>query len=177
MEEIWIYIDGYGTDYKVSNQGRVKSMKYRNSNKESLLAQCKDGKGYMSVRLFKNGKGKRVKVHRLVAGAFIKNDLKLPIVNHKDELKDNNYMENLEWCTNKYNVNYGTATERAGIKRSEIQEKKVYQYSLDGELIAIWKSVKSCSKKGFNSSAISACCRKDKWHKSHKGYLWFYDKL
>ena len=75
-------------------------------------------KGYKTVSLTKDGKTKTLFVHRLVAEAFIPNADNLPMVNHKDEDKTNNFVENLEWCTNDYNINYGTARRR--------QAKKIY---------------------------------------------------
>ena len=84
-------------------------------------------KGYKIVSLTKDGKTKNVFVHRLVAEAFIDNPYNLPMVNHKDEDKTNNFVENLEWCTNKYNLSYGTARQRQARKirgRSLTEEHK-----------------------------------------------------
>ena len=104
MEE-WKDIKGYEGLYKISNKGRVYNIKLKRfmgheSNK------------YMCVELGKDGKYKNYKVHRLVAQAFIPNPDNLPFINHKDENKLNNCVENLEWCTREYNVNYGTAIQR-----------------------------------------------------------------
>ena len=114
MEEIWKDIQGYEGLYRVSNLGRVKSF---HKAKEHILSPGKDKDGYFQVQLYKNGINKMRKVHRLVAQAFISNPNNLPQINHKDENKQNNNVDNLEWCTNEYNHNYGTAVKRAAEKR------------------------------------------------------------
>lgn len=98
MEEIWKDIEGYEGKYQVSNTGEVKSLNYRGSGKTKLLRQTADKDGYKCVIFCKNGKVKGYKVHRLVAIAFIPNPNSLPIINHKDEDKTNNCVDNLEWC-------------------------------------------------------------------------------
>lgn len=113
MKEIWKDIDGYEGLYKVSNRGSVTSAP-RKGTKGGLLKPTKDKDGYLCVGLNKRNKGKTVKVHRLVAAAFIPNPDDLPEVNHKDEDKSNNNVENLEWCYHDYNSQYGTRGERIG---------------------------------------------------------------
>ena len=106
MEE-WKNIIGYEGLYEVSNIGNV-----RNVRRNTLLKLSKN-QGYIQVHLYKNGIRTGLKVHRLVAEAFIPNADNLPQVNHKDEDKTNNSVDNLEWCDHKYNVNYGHRTENA----------------------------------------------------------------
>ena len=94
------------------------------------MKQCLKNNGYKSVSLTKGGATKAFYVHRLVAEAFIPNPDNLPMVNHKDEDKTNNFVENLEWCTNNYNINYGTARKRQadkirGIPHTEEHKKKI----------------------------------------------------
>lgn len=105
--EVFLSVPGYEGLYEVSNLGNIKSLR---SGK--LLKQACDKVGYKLVCLTKDGKSKSYSVHRLVALAFLPNPENLPEVNHKDETHDNNGVENLEWCSKKYNRNYGTYKER-----------------------------------------------------------------
>ena len=107
MEE-WKNVIGYEGLYEVSNKGNV-----RNVRRNTLLKLSKTNYGYIQVYLYKNGIRTGLKVHRLVAQAFIPNPDNLPEVNHKDENPINNSVNNLEWCDHKYNVNYGHRTENA----------------------------------------------------------------
>ena len=120
MEEIWKDIKGFEDKYQVSNLGRIKSLERKNSRgnqiREKILKLIYDKDGYLLVNLYKNSKKKTYKVHRLVALAHIPNPNNYPQVNHKDENPSNNHISNLEWCTNKYNCNYGTKKERLSKK-------------------------------------------------------------
>ena len=139
MKEIWKDIQGYEGLYQVSNFGKVKS--FRASTKfgkpeEMLLKPSLINSGYYVVTLYKQKEKHKFQIHRLVAETFIPNPLCLPCVNHKDEDKLNNSVENLEWCTYQYNNNYGTARIRA----SETQAKPIIQKTLDGNVLAIYHS-------------------------------------
>lgn len=109
-EEIWKDIEGYEGLYQVSNLGRVKRMRFINKNtnieKERIKSQKIRKDGYLEVALYKNGKGKYIQVHRLVAKSFIPNPKKLPQVNHIDGNKQNNKMDNLEWCDCQENMQH-----------------------------------------------------------------------
>lgn len=109
--EIWREVEGY-EGYQVSNFGRVKSLNYQRTNQERVLRPLKISSGYLQVVLWKDRKAKRLLVHRLVAQAYIPNPNNYPQVNHKDEDKTNNCVENLEWVTASYNTNFGTRNER-----------------------------------------------------------------
>lgn len=176
MEEIWKDIKGYEGLYQVSNLGRIKSLGNNKKRKEKLLLPSETRDGYLFVGLHKNGNAKKFKVHRLVAEAFIPNPNNYPIVNHKKEFeKKNNNVENLEWCDNKYNINYGTHNQR----QAKTKGKQVYQYNLDKKLIRIWESTSECQRNGYSHSAISLCCR-NKYrfgNNTYKGFIWSYDKL
>lgn len=113
--EIWKDIEGYEGLYQVSNEGRVKSFW---SGKEKILKQH-NCKGYLEVGLYKKEDKQKYKlIHRLVAETFIPNPNNLPQINHKDENKTNNSVDNLEWCSRSYNINYGSRNEKVGKKNS-----------------------------------------------------------
>ena len=122
--EIWKDIEGYEGLYQVSNKGRVKSLNYGRTGKEKILRPGKNNDGYLIVILYKNGKKKNFRIHRLVAKAFLTNPNNLLEVNHRDENKENNHVENLEWCDRKYNINYGSRTERSSESRKGKKHKK-----------------------------------------------------
>ena len=109
MKEIWKDIPGYEGLYQISNLGNVKSLP-RKVNKrkceEIIKVPTISNKGYYRISLCKNGKIKYYAIHRLVAEAFISNHNNLPCVNHKDCNKQNNNVDNLEWCTYSYNNMY-----------------------------------------------------------------------
>ena len=112
MTEIWKDIKGYEGKYQISSHGRVKALDYHRQGKQKLLKIKTDKDGYKVVGLRKDGKQITFKIHRLVGEAFLPNPNKLPQINHKDENKANNYIENLEWCTVEYNCNYGSRQTR-----------------------------------------------------------------
>lgn len=90
-----------------------------------MMKPTPDPKGYLRISFYKNAKSSTKKVHRLVAEAFILNSNNLPQVNHKDEDKTNNCVENLEWCSNAYNSRYGTCTERTREKNLNCKSTSV----------------------------------------------------
>lgn len=129
MKEIWKDIKGYEGLYQISNLGRIKSLERKIIRqhsttmllKEKILKQ-QNMNGYKIVRLSKNNTIKQYLVHRLVAVAFIKNPNNYKEINHKDEDKSNNKLDNLEWCSHNYNINYGTGNERR--KQTELKTKR-----------------------------------------------------
>ena len=144
---IWKDIKGYEGKYQISNKGRVRSLDYKGTKKKKLLKASTNKEGYIQIRLYKNGKGKTYFVHRLVAEAFILNPNNYPVVNHKDENKSNNSVDNLEWCTVEYNNTYGTRLERMSKTRS----KAIRQLSLEGDLIKVWESASEVARVlGYN---------------------------
>lgn len=165
MSEIWIPVKGYLGLYEVSNFGNVRSLNYGRTKQIKVLKFIEDKDGYLTVGLCKNGKIKFCKVHRLVAEVFLPNWFDDPEVNHRDENKTNNQVNNLEWCDHKYNVNYGTRTEKCS--------KPVLQFTKEGEFVREWNSTKEVGRNGFDQGAVSACCRGTRL-KTHKGYIWKY---
>lgn len=173
MEE-WRNIDEYEGLYQISNYGRVKSTQYHNGTYERILKPSKHTDGYPLVNFCKNRQKKWYLVHRLVAQAFIPNPNNLPCVNHKDECKTNNNVDNLEWCTRKYNSNYGTAIQRTVEKKINGKtSKKVYQYTLDGEFVSEYPSTHEVERQlGYANQNINRCCRGKR--PTAYGYIWKY---
>lgn len=106
--EVWKDIPMYAGIYEVSTLGRVRS---KVTGKVSI--PIKTESGYLKVAIYLNGRMKSERIHRLVATTFIPNPKNYPQVNHIDEDKTNNRVDNLEWCDSQYNINYGTRTQRA----------------------------------------------------------------
>ena len=154
--------------YKVSNLGRIMSLNYLRTGRAELMEHSYDGQGYLQVTLCKNKETKKCYVHRLVAETFITNPENLPEVNHIDENKENNRVDNLEWKSPKDNCNHGTRNERI----AKALSKKVLQLSLTGELIREWPSTRECGRNGFAQSHVAECCNGER--KSHKGFRWEY---
>ena len=178
--ETWRDIEGYEGLYQVSDFGDVRRLAGNGCKKTRVLKPAKYGCGYLYVNFCKNNKVKKHKIHRLVATAFIPNLYNLPEVNHIDEDKTNNRVDNLEWCTSKQNCNHGTRNERIadalrGMKCpyvTEAKSKKVLQLTLDGKIVREWSSTKECGRNGFDQGAVSKCCNGKR--KMHKGYRWMY---
>lgn len=148
MNEIWKDIEGYNGLYQISNLGRVKSLGRRGkgcSLEDRILKHAINKDGYHLVNLKDiNHVAKWFTVHRLVAIHFIPNPNDYKEINHKDEIKGNNIVTNLEWCTREYNVSYGTVRERqSNNKKGQSNEwlnKPILQYSIEGEFIAEFDS-------------------------------------
>ena len=180
MKEIWKDIKDYEGLYQVSNWGRIKRLRRLITNQynsfyieEKILKPQKNRYGYLYINLYKNGIMKHKTIHKLVAEVFLPNPNNLPQINHKDEDKTNNHVNNLEWCDRKYNINYGTRNER--ISKSQINGKRskiVIQYNLDGTFVREWPSAMECERNGFEHSLIIYCCQGKR--KTHKGFKWSY---
>ena len=106
MEEIWKDIEGYEGLYQISNLGRVKSLKRKRRPQEKLLSIQQFPNQYYFINLCRNGKNKSCLVHRLTANAFVRSRFKKQIVNHKNGIKTDNRVENLEWCTYIENIRH-----------------------------------------------------------------------
>lgn len=163
-KEIWKKIEDY-ENYMISNFGRIKSLK------RNIILKPEVRRQYYSVQLYKNKKSKHFQIHRLVAITFIKNPHNLKYVNHKDENKLNNHVDNLEWCTASYNTNYGTAIKRAVEKKSII----INQYDKNGNYLNTYLSFMDAQRKtGIFNNNIVKCCKGER--KTAGGYIWKYKK-
>lgn len=177
-KEVWKPIPGYEGLYEVSNKGRVKSIKKvivdsigrKRTIHERIRKATQTNKGYLRVMLCDSkGNNKLLRVHRLVAEAFIPNPENKPQVNHKDEDKTNNHVENLEWMTAKENLNFGTRNARSAKSRS----KPVAQYTKDGKLVKIWQSTREAGRElNISNGNISSVARG--MHKTCCGFVWKY---
>lgn len=159
----WREIPGYDGMYLVSNTGEILS---RKNGRYRILKQRISSKGYPQVNLCKYGKMNTFRVHRLVAMCFI-----IPgngcEINHKNEVKTDNRVENLEWCTRRYNVLYGSRTER----QKRVVSKPVVQISMTGLILAQYPSeIQAGREVGLNSSNIAACCLGKR--KTAGGFRW-----
>ena len=174
--EIWKDIEGYEGLYQVSSLGRVRSLP-RKGTSGKILRPGTNTKGYLFVILYKDGKTKCYKVHRLVAQAFVPNDdpeHKTQVNHINDEDKSDNRVSNLNWMSPKENLNWGSRNKRASqkLKNHPNESKPVKQLTLDGTLVAIWPSTQEAERNGFKHTHIGQCCNGKR--KTHKGYLWAY---
>lgn len=194
--EMWKDVKGYENIYQVSNYGRIRSVdrKYKSKlkyqkeiiKKGKILKPIVNKNGYQYVNLSKNGKTKIFLLHKLIADCFLdKNNFKYIDekdrkglkskkldINHKDENKTNNKIENLEYCTRKYNINYGTHN----IRKSKKQSISVIQFDKNNNFIKEWESIANAGNiLQINKSNISLCCKKKR--KTAGGYKWEYKNI
>lgn len=178
MNEIWKDIPHYEGLYQVSNMGRVKSLNYRKTGKEHIMKPIKHNRGYRQIVLYKKGIIKHYLIHRLVWETF---KGKIPAgleVNHLDEDKTNNCLDNLELLTRKENNNYGTHNERVAATKKGVyntaKSKPVEAYDDKGNIILTFPSTREAGRNGFNNGHISNCCRGK--CNTHRGLHWRYVK-
>ena len=182
--EIWKDIKGFEGRYQVSNLGRVRSLDHftvmrRNGYKDcSVLYRGKILKpaihlGYCRVSIApEDGKKHPHAVHRLVAEAFIPNHDNLPMINHKDEVRSNNVVDNLEWCDALYNNNYGTRNERLFESVCRPRMRAVLQYDKEGNLIQRFESISEASRlTGIDVQHIHSACHNRERRHGTNGYI------
>ena len=183
--EIWKPVVGYEEFYDVSNFGRVRNKGWRYGQHRSnvIIKQRIQRGGYISVKLSKDKKRRSFLVHRLVYEAFNRTLPKFEFkgkghcdevweINHIDENKQNNRIENLELVTKTQNIRHGTGIRRRAMKMT----KPVYQYTLDRKFVKFWEGgAPEIFKLGYNKSCISECCRGVQ--KYYRGFLWSYVPL
>ena len=156
--EQWKSVEGHD-GYEVSNYGNVRGPR-------KTLTKFPNSKGYYRVAI----DNKLCLVHRLVAKAFVDNPHGYPIVNHKDENKTNNHASNLEWCTHKYNSNYGNTPQRC----SEKQRHPVVQVLPNGECV-FWESLRAIERElGYSHGNISKACKG--YYKKAYGCRWYFNE-
>lgn len=178
MEEIWKPIKNYENVYEISNFGNVRSLDRQKTlingtikviKGKILKKQRSRGKEYYSVGLYdNNGKQHVYQIHRLVAQAFVPNPNNFTIVNHLDENKQNNHVDNLEWTTieNNNQYSYNKHPERKNVI-------EILQYTLEGDFVKKWNSIKEAAEYlNTKQGNISECLRGNS--KSSSGYIWKY---
>ena len=167
--EIWKDIKGYKDLYQISNLGRIKSLYALHNGK--ILKPQKQKNGYFTIDLHRNGKFKRKTIHKLVAEAFIPNVNNYKYINHKDSDISNNKADNLEWCTQKYNIKYAYDFGN----KIPPHMKSVNQIDINGKVIATFISIQEAGRKtNIKSANISKCCRN--LRNKAGGYQWAYTK-
>lgn len=179
--EIWRPVKGYEGLYEVSSLGYVKSLNYHRTGKEKILKPAKNKYGYLFVALYRNGKRKMSKLHRLVAEAFIPNPEGFKQVNHIDEDKTNNVVSNLEFCDCKYNNNFGTRNERSAVsQRNHPAKSKPVEASKYPDFRTIefcFASTMEAGRNGYTFQSVSACCRGSfnrEGNNKYKNLYWRY---
>lgn len=168
-KEVWKDIKGYEGLYQVSNQGRIWNVKT-----QRILKPINAGNGYYRVHLTaKNGKRKCELIHRLVALVFLPNPNNYPVVNHKDENPANNALDNLEWCSQRYNVNYGARNQKCAetLKKSQ-GYKDVIQVEGDKEIARFPSQAEASRQTGIQQANIGKVLRGER--DSAGGYHWRY---
>jgi RNA-binding protein YhbY len=185
MEEIWKDILGYEGLYQVSNLGKVKSLPKKwigangsvNGHNGMILSTTLSDKGYVKVKLSKDGKRRHTTMHILVAKTFISNIENKPQVNHINGIKTDNRVENLEWATALENVQHSFETGLNIAKKGFESKcsKQIAQLTLDDRLVKVYGSInEACLENGFNCFGIIKCCKKEKRYKTAYGYKWEY---
>jgi hypothetical protein len=166
MQEIWKDIVGYEGKYQISNLGRVKSLSYKNTGKEKILNFFITN-NYVYVTLSKKCKQTNYTVHRLVAEAFIENPLNKPVINHIDCNPSNNCVDNLEWATQKENIQHSIRLGRY------TSNKPVIAINIKTGEQTYFKSQSEAAKQlNLNNSHINQCCKGKR--KKTGGYTFKY---
>lgn len=172
--EIWKDVSNH-KNIQVSNMGKIRNTHYNGSIEENIkeYKPNRDGKGYLFVRTIINGEKVNLKVHRLVAQAFIPNPNNLPQVNHKNGIKVDNRVENLEWCTNQENIIHAIKNNLRIKKfgKESPNHREIVQFDKQGNFIKNWDTITEAAK-ALNLSVTNINNNLKKRSKTAGGFIW-----
>lgn len=166
--EIWKDVVGYEGVYRVSSTGRMRSIK-----RDKILTPKINWDKYHRIQLWRNGKNVYVSIHRVVAEAFLDKPDGCDVVNHKNGIKDDNRVENLEWVTQQENIIHSWENGLSKHKLNGQSSRKVDQFTMENEYINTYASQREAERQtGVSNFSISACCRNIS--ESSGGFKWRY---
>ena len=172
--EIWKPVAGYEGLYKVSNLGKVKAIKWHRGNEEKEIKPYTTYKGYLRLRLCKNGKGKQFQIHRLVAEAFIPNPENKPYIDHINTDRTDNRVENLRWVTNKENCNNPISKQNYSKSNKDKTAVSILQFDKNMKFIKKWESMTDAETTLGIKSRLSDYCSEKYGRKTAGGFIWRY---
>lgn len=169
LEEVWRVIPEYEGFYKASNTGKILGLNYRNNGTSKQLCLIPNKQGYLRVRLQINKKSKTYMVHRLIAYTFLpKKDIENMQINHKNAIKSDNRVENLEWVTPKDNMRHAVANNLMpkfnrigiGLGRSNLKARKAVEcFNKNNEIVSVYDSITiAANQLKLTASKISSVC-------------------
>lgn len=161
-------------NYEVSSNGEVRSTNYNHTGVCKILKPSISSNGYYGVILVKEGRRFYRAVHRLVAEAFLPNTNNLPYINHRDENKLNNKASNLEWCTAKCNIRYGSCIDRRANKQKVTRGNPIISIDNNGNEVKYISAKEASRITGINQGSISKCCKGER--RIAGGFRWRYEQ-